>query len=75
VGLSGGSHLSEKNDHMDDTSRDLSSPLSLLAITHITWMPRILLVGQMELFRDSVATSSDWWSPLLPFFPFLMIYY
>jgi hypothetical protein len=34
VRLSGRSNLSEENDHMDDTSKDLSFFLNLLSVIH-----------------------------------------
>jgi hypothetical protein len=52
--------------------------LNLLSVIHLEWtgdggvfipLPFIqnFLVGQMDLLRSSVTTSSDWWPPLLPF--------
>jgi hypothetical protein len=81
-----GSHLSVKENYMDDMPRDLSL-LNLLGVIHLKWtgdsgvfIPHFcaqdFLVRQVDLLRSSAATSSDWWPPpFLPFFPFLMIYH
>jgi hypothetical protein len=78
VRLSGGSHLSEENDYMDDTSRDISlsskslecHPLRLNrdsgVIISLTFVQNVF-VRLMDLFRSSAATFSGWWSLSLVF--------